>query len=121
METSSATLDNIPDLSCRWWNTLSTDQAVNSGLQLSELGLDERALSESCAEEGSVNGDQDPGALGEGESREEETEPEADFEDGDETHGGVIVFLDELANHIGGGVGLVGWLGAWGGTCSWCN
>lgn len=121
MKRPGATLDTIPDLSRRWWNTLSTNQAVNSSFQLPELTLDEAALGESCAEEGSVDSDQDPGALSEGESGEEETEPETDFKNGHETHGGVIVFFDELADHIGGWVCLVCWLGAWGSTCSWCN
>lgn len=98
------------------WGGLGTDQAVDSSLELLELTLHEAALGEARAEEGSVDGDQDPRASLEGDGGEKETAPEEDLKDGYETHGGVIVFLDELANGVGGCVGLCGGLG--GGGCS---
>jgi len=119
VEGSGSTLDTLPNLSCNGRSRLSTNERINSGLELSELALNEAGLSESCAEEGSVDSDQDPGALAEGHSGEEETAPEEDFEDSNKSHGGIIVFLDELANHVSSGVVLVGWLSTWGG--SWCG
>jgi hypothetical protein len=85
------------------------------------LALNESALSEASTEEGGVDSDQNPRTLLECDSREEKTAPEQDFEDSDEAHGSIIVFLDELANHISVWVCLGGWLGAGAGTCCGSN
>jgi len=94
---------------------------IDSRLQLTERALNEARLSESCAEEGGVDGDQDPRTLLEGDGGEEDTAPEKDLEDSNKTHGGVIVFLDELANHVSVWAGLGGWLGGWAGTWGGSN
>ena len=65
---------------------MSTNKAVDSCLELSELSLDEAALGESGTEESGVDGDQDPGTFAEGNGGEQETAPEEDFKDGNETH-----------------------------------
>lgn len=116
VERPRAALDSLPDLLGGRRNRLRTNEVVNSRLQVSELALHETALGEAGAEEGGVDGDQDPGALGEGDGGEEESDPEHDFENGDEAHGGVIVFLDELADGGGHGVGLHGGLRSRGGA-----
>ncbi len=65
MELSRTALNTVPNLSGRRRSRLSTNKAVDSCLQFSELILYEGALSESCTEEGSVDGDQDPGTPAE--------------------------------------------------------
>lgn len=119
MESPRTTLNTIPDLSSRRGSRLCTHKAVDSRFQLSELALNEAALSESCAEECGIDSDQDPGASAECDSREEKSAPEEDFENSDESHGCVIVFLDKFANGISSCVWLVGWLG--GGRCTCCS
>lgn len=79
------------------------------------------ALTETGAEEGGVNGKQDPAPTLEKDGREEETDPEGNFETGDNGHGGVIVLLDKGADGIGErmrGVGGLYTVGAWGGLGS---
>ena len=93
---------------------MTTNKSINSCLQLSELGLNKATLGKSCAEEGSVDCNQDPGTFAEGNGREEETAPEKDLENSNQTHGGIVVFLDEFANGISQCVRLVGWLATWG-------
>lgn len=92
---------------------MSANKRVDSGLNLFELALDEAGLSVSCTEEGSVNCNQNPRSLAEGNGGEQEAAPKEDFENSDEPHRCVIVFFDELANQIGSGVSLVSWLSAW--------
>ena len=115
MEGSGTTLDTFPNLSCSRGGRLSTNERIDSGLKLSKLALNKAGLSESCAEEGSVDSDQDPGALSKGDGGEEKTTPEKDLENGNEAHGSIIVFLDKLANQISSGIVLVSWLSTWGG------
>ena len=101
VEGSRTALDTLPNLlSCRR-SRLSTNKGIDSCLQLSELALNEAALGESGAEEGSVDSNQDPGPLLEGNGGEKESPPEEDLENSNEAHGGIIVFLDELANRVG--------------------
>jgi len=119
MEHSCATLNIVPNSSGSRGSRLSTNKIINSCLQLLELTLNESALGKTRSEEGGVDNHQNPRALGEGDGREEETAPEQDLEDGNEPHGGIIVFLDELANHVGGWVGLGGWLATW--ACTTCE
>ena len=56
-------LDTCPDISSRRRGRLGTNEAVDSCLKLSELSFNESGLSESGTEEGSVDCDQNPGAL----------------------------------------------------------
>jgi len=121
MERPHTALNTIPKRSGRRRSALRTNQVIDSRLQLSELTLNEAALSESSTEEGGVDSDQDPRARLESDSREEETTPEKDLEDSNETHRRIIVFLDELADHISVWVGLGGWLGTRAGTSSGSN
>ena len=119
MERSRTTFNAIPDLSSCRGSRLRTNKAVNSCLQLSELTLNEATLSEACAEECSVDSGQDPGASAKCNGGHEKAAPEEDFENSDESHGKVIVFLDEFTNGIGNRVWLVGWLGR--GRCTCCS
>ena len=120
MELPRAGFDTLPNTSSSWRRRLSTNKAVDSCLKLSELSLHESRLSEAGAQEGSVDCDQDPGALGEGDCRQEETAPEENLEDSNETHGRVIVFLDELPDCLSERVGLKIRLGRWGCARYWC-
>lgn len=84
---------------------------------LLESVLNKVALAETCAEEDGVDAQQDPATSAKGDGRHEQTDPEEDFETGDEHHAGVIVFLNELADGVGcGGLGLV-----WSGACGGCR
>lgn len=121
VEGVSASLDGTPDLTSCWRSRLSTDKAVNSGTKLSELTLNEAALCVSCTEEGGVHNNQDPRSLGEDDGGEENTTPEQDLENGNKTHRGIIVLLDELANGISDGIWLEGLLSSWRGAGSWCD
>jgi len=76
------------------------------------------ALCETRTKESGVDGDQDPGTAAEGNSRKEETAPEKNLKNSNETHGSIIVFLDKLTDSIGSGVGLESWLGASWRSCS---
>ena len=114
VESPCTTLDSIPNLSSGRRSRLSTCERIDSGLKLSELTLYEAGLSEAGAEECGVQSDEDPGALLEGDGGEEDTAPEEDLQDGDETHGGIVVFFYELADEVSGWVGFVGWLSTWG-------
>lgn len=60
MECSRTALNTSPNLLGSRRSRLRTNERIDSCLQLSELALDKAALSESGAEEGSVDGDQDP-------------------------------------------------------------
>lgn len=117
MERPGRTLDALPHLSNSWRGGLCSDERVGPGLQVLELALHERALGEAGAEEGRVDEEQDPGALGEEDGGEEDSAPEKDFQESDQTHGGLVGFLDELANGVGSGVGLG--LAAWGDSTWW--
>jgi hypothetical protein len=121
MELSRTALNTIPNLSGCRRSRLSTNKAVDSCLQLSELALNEGALCESCTEEGSVDGDQDPGTAAECNGGQQKTAPEEDLENGDEPHRCIVVFLDKLANGVCHSVWLHSWLGAWGCARGWCH
>ena len=121
MELSRSALNTVPNLSGRRRSRLSTNKAVDSCLQSSELILYKGALSESCTEEGSVDGHQDPGTPAECNGGQQEAGPEEDLEICDKPHRCIIVFLDELANSVCHRVGFHGWLGAWGCAGGRCN
>jgi hypothetical protein len=118
VEGACSTLNAIPNLSSCRWGTLRTNKRIYSGGQVAELPLDEAALGETCAEEGSVDGDQNPGSFGENEGSAQNTEPKGNLEDGYETHGKIIVFLDEPSDGVLEGRGLVLGLRRWGCSCS---
>lgn len=117
VELAGTTLDTLPDLSSRWWDTLSSDKGINTGTDALELSTNEGGLRIAGSQESSVDGEQEPRALGEDNSRSEETAPEEDLKDSNEAHGEVVVLLDKLADGIGEGGSLVGWLGTGWGAC----
>ena len=101
---------------------MRTNQAIDSGLQLSELGFYEGALGKSGAEESSVNSDEDPGAFLESDGGEEDTAPEENFEDSNKAHGGIVIFFDEFADSVCESIWLEGLLcvgGSAGGGGGW--
>lgn len=63
--------------------------------------LNKAALGVSSTEEGDVDEQEDPAALGESESGQDETEEESDLEGGHQTHAGIVVLLHEFANVVG--------------------
>ena len=110
VEGSRTALHTFPDLfRCRR-SRLSTNECIDPCLQMPELTLDEAALSESSAEEGRIDSNQNPGPLAESQSRKEKAAPEKNFKDGNETHGCIIVFLNKLANGVSHGAVLICWL-----------
>jgi len=76
--------------------------SVNAGSELVDSLLDEAALRNASAEEDGVDSEEDPGALLEEHGRAEDAEPQEDLEQGDKSHGAIVVLLDELANSLGG-------------------
>lgn len=115
VELARTTLNALPNLSSRWWDTLTSNKRINTGTEALELSTDKRGLGVTSSQESSVDSEQDPRALSEDDSGQKETAPQENLEDSDEAHGEVVVLLDELADGIGQGGGLVGWLGAsWG-------
>lgn len=95
-------LEGAPALADRWGNALVGELGVKTGSQLGDGTLDKGALGEAGAEEDGVDRDEDPGALLEEESRTEDSEPQSNLEDGNQSHAAIIVVLDELANHVRG-------------------
>lgn len=108
MELLSATLDGVPDLASRRRGALSTDEGVNSGVELREGALDVGALREASSEEGSVESEKDPRSTLEHDGGEEDADPEEDLEGGDDRHGRIIVLLHESTNLIGKRAGRLG-------------
>lgn len=112
MELTSTGLNTVPNLSRRWWDTLSSNQSINTGTDALELSTDKCRLRVTRSQESSIDSEQDPGALSKDDGRSQEAAPEEDLEDGNEAHGKIVVLLDELADGVGEGGCLVGWLGA---------
>lgn len=65
------TFDGLPTLANSRRNVGVLDLLIDSGSELSKGRLDKMALLVACTEEDSVDAQQNPGALGESESREE--------------------------------------------------
>ncbi len=116
MELTTSTLNTIPDLSSDRWKTLTTNQSITTGTESLELSTDESRLGIAGTEESSVESQKDPRALGEDSSGEEEAAPEEDLQDSNESHGEIVVLLDELADGLREWGLRVGWLGGWGGA-----
>jgi hypothetical protein len=100
VELTSTTLDTVPDLSCGRRSALGTDEVIDTGLEHGERVLDVAALRESGAQECSVDGNQDPRAALEENSREQQADPKEDLEAGHDRHGHVVVLLNEGANSV---------------------
>lgn len=109
------TLEGLPALANLRRSALVGDRGIGASGQLANSLLDERALGVAGTEEGQVDDQQNPAALGEGDSGQDEAEEEQDLKSGDDTHAGIVVLLDEAANGLGEGVLLAGGLGAGGG------
>jgi len=108
-------LDGLPSLTDSWWHVLSVGNGITTGAELVDGTLDKGALVEASAEEDGVDDDEDPGTLLEENGGTEETEPEDDLEDGDNSHAEVVVVLDEVTNGVAKGRRgrLLAWLGGW--------
>ena len=104
VELSGTTLDTLPDLTGDRRGALRTDQIVDLGLEQAEALLDVAALGETSADEGGVDGEQDPAAALEEDGGQEQADPEQDLETRDNQHGCIVVLLDEAANGIRNGV-----------------
>jgi len=95
------TLETTPALSDGRRQVLAVGNSVTASAQLVDGGLHEGALVEASSEEDSVDNKQDPRALLEEKTREEQTEPESDLENSDKGHGRIVVVLNEVANGLG--------------------
>lgn len=100
VELPSTALDTVPDLSCGRRSTLGTDEVIDTGLEHGEGVLNVAALRKSGAQEGGVDGNQDPRPALEQDSREQQADPKKDLEAGHDRHGHVIVLLNEGANSV---------------------
>lgn len=94
-------LDGLPGLPCCRWCSLSGCQGIYSSPALRYRGLYEIALAVSSPQERSVDGQEDPAALGEQNGRKEHTEPEEDFQTGDQHHRSVVVAFDKVPDRVG--------------------
>lgn len=94
-------LEGLPALTNGGGSVLMRGVGVEASGVLLNGTLNEGALREASTEEGSVDDEENPAALAEGESRADEAEPEEQFEAGNDGHAGVVVFLDELADGVG--------------------
>lgn len=112
VELPGTALDTIPNLTSRWWGSLSAELAVDPRLESGEGVLDVGALAEAGADEDGVEGEQNPAAALEEDGGDEEADPQGDLEAGDDGHGHVIVLLDKGANGVGDPVVLGLGLGA---------
>lgn len=65
MERPRGTLDALPHLSRRRGCALSADERVRPGFKAAELAPHEGALGEAGAQEGGVDGQENPGVSGE--------------------------------------------------------
>ncbi len=104
MELPRAALDAVPNLASHGRGALGADQVVDAGLELGERALHVAALGKARAQEGGVDGDQDPRAALEENGGQQEADPEEDLEARDHRHGRIVVLLDERANGIRGRV-----------------
>jgi hypothetical protein len=106
-------LERLPSLSRSRRRALVRKLGINAGGELGDGALDESALRDAGTEEDGVDAEQDPRALLEKKRRAENTEPESNLKDSNERHAAIVVFLDELSNHVrrcGFGLGT-GWRG----------
>lgn len=102
-------LDSLPSLPNNGWRALIRHHGISTRSALTDSALHKAALAVPRSEKDGVDGQQDPAALGEGDSGEHDTEPEQDLKTGDESHGSIVVFLDESANVIGERRRFRGW------------
>lgn len=100
VELPHTTLGAIPGLAENRRGTLGTDEVVDAGLELGERILHVRALRESGAQEGGVQGDKDPGAALEEDSGQQQAHPQENLEPRDYRHGHVVVLLDKSADGV---------------------
>lgn len=100
MELLAGLLDSSPDLSRGRGSTLSTNEGVDTGTERAERGLDMSALAVTGTEESSVENNEDPRSALEENSGEENTSPESDLKVRDDSHGSIVVLLDESANLV---------------------
>lgn len=108
MELLSTALDAVPDLPGNGGSALGADEGVDAGAELGEGVLHVGALGEAGAQEGSVEGDEDPRAALEQNGGEQQADPEEQLEARHDGHGRIIVLLDEDANLVGEGVSRLG-------------
>lgn len=80
MELSCGALYAIPNLASRRRGTLGADEIVDAGFELAERVLDVAALSEASAQEGGVDGKQDPRPALEEDSSKEQANPQQNLE-----------------------------------------
>ena len=113
---SAQPLHHLPRLSSRRWCALIGNQRVAPSNHLSNSSLNKAALTVPRPQEDGVDNQEDPASLRENDGREEDPEPEEDFQAGDEHHGGVVVFFHEFANGVDHGGGLGSGTAAWRGT-----
>ncbi len=76
---------------------------IDAGRQLADDRLNEAALGVAGPQEGRVGEREEDGAAAESKKRDEHAEPGDELEQGDESHAGVIVLLDESAQGLGQG------------------
>lgn len=97
----NATLDRGPDLTNRRGKILAVGNGITTSSQLIDGLLDKGALCEASPHEDSVDGNENPRALGEEDSGEKKTEPKSNLKDSNKGHGAVVVVLDKVTNGIG--------------------
>lgn len=105
MELAGTVLNKLPSRSRSRRSTLSTSQVVKTRLQQSERVLHVRALGESSSEEDGVDSEDSPRPTLEEDGGQEQSAPEGNLQDRHDRHGKVVIFLDEVSNSLGNGVG----------------
>ena len=100
MELPRGALHAVPDLASDGRGALGADEVVDAGLELGKRTLHVAALGKARAQEGSVEGNQDPRAALEEQGRQKEADPKQDLEARDHRHGRVVVLLDEGSDRI---------------------
>lgn len=111
-------LDSLPSLTHNWRCALIRHHGIRTRSALTDGALHKAALAVPRSEKDGVDGQQDPAALGEGNSGEHDTEPEQDLKTGDKSHGSIVVLFDESANVIGERRRFRGWPASRGSTSS---
>lgn len=94
-------LDGGPALTDGRGHILTVGNGISASSELTDSLLDKGALGEASSHEHSVDDEKDPRSLLEEDSRAKKTEPQKDFENGNECHGSVVVVLNEVANGVG--------------------
>jgi hypothetical protein len=113
-------LDRVPCLPGDWWCGLIGQRGINFRGQVLHALLHKGALSVTGAEESGIQDNEDPCTLLEENCGEEDAEPKGDFEEGDESHGAIIVVFDKFANGVAEAGSL--WFGTRGsGGCLWLD